>query len=164
VARQAAAGLRSGDGESWCAAQIWLGSMAQFSGDMAAGLGHFTAVYDAVADRAPSRALTRALANRAAVLLLMGRAAEANADARRAVTLAREIGTRAGSRWPWATSVSAPIMSAIMKRRSGWPGRPGRSPRAFPAGSPGIAAPCCVLVTSGVAPLTAAGPCAGSGR
>jgi predicted ATPase/DNA-binding CsgD family transcriptional regulator len=80
----------------WCAAQIWLGSMAQFSGDLAAALGHFTAVCDAVADQAPSRALTRALANRAAVLLLMGRAAEADADARRAVTLAREIGDPGG--------------------------------------------------------------------
>jgi DNA-binding CsgD family transcriptional regulator/tetratricopeptide (TPR) repeat protein len=87
--------------------------MAQFSGDLTAALGHFTtvrdaaaahdvaavrnpaAVRDAAASRALSRTLTNALANRAGVLLLMGRAAEAADDARRALALARETGNPA---------------------------------------------------------------------
>jgi non-specific serine/threonine protein kinase len=92
---QAASHCEAGSA-GWCAAQIWLGMMAQFSGDLTAALGHFTAVRDAVADQAPSRALTNVLANRAGVLLLMGRAPEGVGDARRAVALAREIGDPAG--------------------------------------------------------------------
>ena len=82
--------------DGWCAAQLWLGWAAQFSADLAAALGHFTAVRDAVADRPPSRALAAALAGRAAVLRLMGRTAEAAGDARRALALARQIGDPAG--------------------------------------------------------------------
>ena len=41
--RQAADRAEAGSG-GWCAAQIWLGLMAQFSADLAAALGHFTAV------------------------------------------------------------------------------------------------------------------------
>jgi predicted ATPase/DNA-binding CsgD family transcriptional regulator len=92
---QAASHTEAGS-DRWCAAQIWLGSMAQLSGDLAAALGHFTAVCDAAASRAPSMALTRALSNRSSVLLMTGRAAEAADDARLAVDLAREIGDRAG--------------------------------------------------------------------
>jgi predicted ATPase/DNA-binding CsgD family transcriptional regulator/DNA-binding XRE family transcriptional regulator len=92
---QAAAGAEAGSG-GWCAAQLWLGWTAQYSADLAASLGHFTAVRDAVADLPPSRALTFALAGRAAALRIMGRAAEAAADARRSLALAREIGDPAG--------------------------------------------------------------------
>src|SRR6516164_6797076 len=80
----------------WCTAQVWLGWTAQFSADPAAALGHFTAVRDAVADRPPSRELAAALVGRAGALRLMGRAAEAADDARRALALAREIGDPAG--------------------------------------------------------------------
>jgi predicted ATPase/DNA-binding CsgD family transcriptional regulator/DNA-binding XRE family transcriptional regulator len=80
----------------WCAAQYWLGWTAQFSADPAAALGHFTAVRDAVADRPPSPALAAALVGRAGALRLMGQAAEAAGDARRALALARQIGDPAG--------------------------------------------------------------------
>ena len=90
-----AASHAEADSAGWCAAQIWLGMMAQFSGDMAAALGHLAEVRDA-ASRVPSRALTSALANRAAVLVLMGRAAEAAEDATLEVALARETGDPAG--------------------------------------------------------------------
>ena len=76
----------------WWIAQLWLGRAAQYSADLAAALGHFTAVRDAVADRPPSPVLAAALAGRAAVLRLMGRTAEAVGDARRALALARQIG------------------------------------------------------------------------
>ena len=61
-----AAGRAEAGSDGWCAAQLWLGRAAQFSADLAAALGHFTAVRDAVAGRPPSRALTVALAGRAA--------------------------------------------------------------------------------------------------
>ena len=76
--------------------RYWLGRAAQFSADLAAALGHFTAVRDAVAGRPPSSALTVALAGRASTLRLMGRTAEAAGEARRALALAREIGDPAG--------------------------------------------------------------------
>jgi predicted ATPase/DNA-binding CsgD family transcriptional regulator len=91
-----AAGHAEAGCDEWCAAQYWLGRAAQVSADLAAALGHFTAVRDAVADRPPARALTVALAGRAAVLRLMGRAADAVRDARRALALARETGDPAG--------------------------------------------------------------------
>jgi predicted ATPase/DNA-binding CsgD family transcriptional regulator/DNA-binding XRE family transcriptional regulator len=92
---QAASHAEAGS-DGWCTAQYWLGYAAQVSGDLAAALGHFTAVCDAVAGRPPSRALTDALAERAGVLRMMGRAAEAVGDARRTLALAREIGYPAG--------------------------------------------------------------------
>jgi predicted ATPase/DNA-binding CsgD family transcriptional regulator len=92
---QAASHAEVGSG-GWRTAQIWLGWMAQYSADLGAALGHFTAVRDAVADRPPSPALTVALAGRAGILRLMGRAAEAASEARRALALAREIGAPAG--------------------------------------------------------------------
>ena len=93
--RQAAecAGTASG---TWCAAQVWLGRAALSSADLAAALGHFTAVRDAAAGRPPSQALTAALAGRATVLRQMGRTAEAAGDGRRALALARQIGDPAG--------------------------------------------------------------------
>ena len=92
---QAAGGAEAGS-DRWCTAQIWLGWAAQFSADLAASLGHYTAARDAAAARPPSRALTAALAGRATVLRFMGRTAEAAGDARRALALAREIGDPAG--------------------------------------------------------------------
>ena len=82
--------------DGWCTAQLWLGRAAQYSADLTAALGHFTAVRDAVAGRPPSRALTVALVGRAAILRLMGRAVEAAGDARRSLALALEIGDPAG--------------------------------------------------------------------
>jgi predicted ATPase/DNA-binding CsgD family transcriptional regulator len=91
-----AAGHAETGSRGWCAAQLWLGQAAQDSADLAAALGHFTVLRDAVADRPPSPALAAALAGRAEVLRPMGRADEAAGEARRALALAREIGHPAG--------------------------------------------------------------------
>jgi DNA-binding CsgD family transcriptional regulator/tetratricopeptide (TPR) repeat protein len=91
-----AAGRAEPGSDGWCTAQIWLGWAAQYSADLAAALGHFTAVRDAVAGRPPSPALANALACRAGILRLTGRAAEAAGEARRALALAREIGDPVG--------------------------------------------------------------------
>ncbi len=92
---QAADCAEAGSG-GWCDVQVWLGWTAQFSADPATALGHFTAVRDAVADRPPSRVLAAALVGRAGALRLMGRAAEAAGDARRALALARQAGDPVG--------------------------------------------------------------------
>jgi predicted ATPase/class 3 adenylate cyclase/DNA-binding CsgD family transcriptional regulator len=83
-------------GDGWCTAQFWLGWTAVFSADLAAALGHFTALGDAVADRGPSRALADALAGGSAALRELGRIPEAVGDARRALAVAREIGYPVG--------------------------------------------------------------------
>jgi predicted ATPase/DNA-binding CsgD family transcriptional regulator len=85
------AGRAEAGSDGWCAAQFWLGRMAQFSGDMAASLGHFTALRDAAAERGPCRALADGLAGRSGTLSQMGRHAEAAGEARRALVVAREL-------------------------------------------------------------------------
>jgi predicted ATPase/DNA-binding CsgD family transcriptional regulator len=91
-----AAGRAVQGGDPWCAAQLWLGTAAVLAVDLAGALGHFTAVRDAIGDRGPSRALAECLAQRAAVLLILDRYAEAIDDGRRALALARELGYPAG--------------------------------------------------------------------
>ena len=80
----------------WCAARFWRGTAARFSADMAAALGHFTAVRDAVLDQGPSRMLADALVGRSTALRELGRIAEAAGDARSALALAREVGYPGG--------------------------------------------------------------------
>ena len=77
--------------DGWCAAQIWLGWAAVHSADLAGALGHFTAVRDAIGDRAPSRALADCLAGRSVTLSNLGRTPEAVRDGRRCLTVAREL-------------------------------------------------------------------------
>jgi non-specific serine/threonine protein kinase len=99
------AGCAEPGSDGWCAAQFWLGRLAGFSDDAAASLGHFTALRDAAAERGPSRLLADGLALRASVLSAMGRWAEAAGDARRALTMAREL------RYPAAEAVALANLS-----------------------------------------------------
>jgi predicted ATPase/DNA-binding CsgD family transcriptional regulator len=89
--REAADRAEPGSDE-WCTAQIWLGRTALISTNVAGSFGHFTVVRDAIGDRGPSPKLAEALQGRAAALLNMGRLAEADAGARRALVMAQEIG------------------------------------------------------------------------
>jgi predicted ATPase/class 3 adenylate cyclase/DNA-binding CsgD family transcriptional regulator len=82
--------------DGWCAAQFWLGRTAEYSGDLAGALGHFTAVRDAVGDQGPSRVLADCLAARAAALANLGRVPEGADDGRRSLVLARELDYPAG--------------------------------------------------------------------
>jgi tetratricopeptide (TPR) repeat protein len=94
-----AAGRAEVGSDGWCTAQLWLGLTAQYSADLAAALGHFTAVRDAAAMTAqvpPDLSLASALAGRAGILRLMGQAAEAASEARRALARAQQIGDPVG--------------------------------------------------------------------
>jgi predicted ATPase/DNA-binding CsgD family transcriptional regulator len=93
---RAAAAHATPGSDAWCAAQYWLGHAAHSTGDFAAGVGDFTAICDAVADREPSPILVDALAGRSYLLLATNCVAEGTEDAHRAVTLARKIGHPAG--------------------------------------------------------------------
>ena len=99
-----AAGRAEPGSDGWCAAQFWLGWTALFSADLAASLGHFTALRDAVADRGPSRALADGLAGRSVAL------AEHGPDPPRRPTRPAapwpwpgSSATRSGRCWPWAS-------------------------------------------------------------
>jgi predicted ATPase/class 3 adenylate cyclase/DNA-binding CsgD family transcriptional regulator len=76
----------------WCSAQFWLGQTALASGDLVDGLGHFTAVCNAVGGRGPSRALAECLGGRSVTLTNLGRVAEAAEEARRSLAMCREVG------------------------------------------------------------------------
>jgi predicted ATPase/class 3 adenylate cyclase/DNA-binding CsgD family transcriptional regulator len=93
--REAASRAEVGSSK-WCAAQLWLGEMAECLVDLPGALGHFTAVRDAIQGREPSRALAGCLAGRAGALANLGRFAEAAEDGRRALSLARKLDDSAG--------------------------------------------------------------------
>jgi len=89
--REAAAYAAPGS-DGWCAAHFWLGLASTFTADMPGARGYVTGVCDAIGDRPPSRMLADCLRGRSGALANMGRVAEAAADARRALALARELG------------------------------------------------------------------------
>ena len=80
----------------WCAAHYWLGQIAMSAGEFMTGLGHFTAVRDAGADREPSPVLAECLAGRCVALANLGRTAEAVEDGQRALAIATELRHPAG--------------------------------------------------------------------
>jgi len=104
--RQAASQAEAG-GEDWCAAQFWLGYTALFAADMQAALDHFTMLRDAVAGQPPSPALADALTGCSAILLNLGRFAEAAEEGRRSLAVARELG------YPLAEVMTLAALSSI---------------------------------------------------
>jgi predicted ATPase/DNA-binding CsgD family transcriptional regulator len=98
---RAAAGHAAPGSDAWCAAHYWLGHAAHSTGDFAAGVGEFTAIGDALADREPSPVLVDALAGRAYLLVATNCVGEGTEDAHRAVALARKIGHLAGEALAW---------------------------------------------------------------
>jgi predicted ATPase len=84
------------DSDAWGTAHLWLGLAALFSVSPARTLEHFTALCEAVRDRGASRALVYGLQGRSVALSNLGRAAEAAAEARQALAVARNIGYRTG--------------------------------------------------------------------
>ena len=70
--------------------KLWLGALTAWS-DLAASLGHLTAVKDALSPHGPGPVLARALAWRASCLTFLGRYAEAIAEARQALSIDRPV-------------------------------------------------------------------------
>jgi predicted ATPase len=104
-----------------------------FSDEMAASLGHFTALRDAAAARGPCPVLADGLAGRAAALALIGRHAEAAGEARRALAVAREIAYPLGQVLALHGLAIAAGSAGDLDGGSDWPGRPGRLPPESPA-------------------------------
>src|SRR5262249_59529021 len=98
---RAAAAHAAPGSDAWCAAHCWLGRAAHATGDFAAGVGDFTAICDAMADREPSPVLVDALAGRSYLLVVTNCVSEGTEDAHRAVALARKIGHPAGEALAW---------------------------------------------------------------
>ena len=69
--REAASRAEAGS-DQWCAAHYWLGLAAQNSADLAGALDHFTAVRDALGDRALSPVLADCLSSRSLTLFEPG--------------------------------------------------------------------------------------------
>ena len=85
------AGRAEPGSDGWCAAQFWLARTAFDAPDLRAALERYAAVIDVIKDRGPSRMLADCLASQATALVDQGRHAEAADEARRALTVAREI-------------------------------------------------------------------------
>lgn len=82
--------------DGWCAVQKFLGYSAISSADLAGALRHFTALRDAAAVRGACQPLADGLSGRSTMLSNMGLAAEAAAEASRALEVSREICYPAG--------------------------------------------------------------------
>jgi predicted ATPase/DNA-binding CsgD family transcriptional regulator len=93
---RAAAGQAAQASDAWCAVQYWLGQAAHSTGDFTGAVGYFTAIRDAVAGRGLSPVMADALGGRSVALVNIDRVPEGIEDARRAVTMARELDYRAG--------------------------------------------------------------------
>jgi predicted ATPase/DNA-binding CsgD family transcriptional regulator len=91
----AAASVSAEGSPQWCAVTFWLGPLTVAS-DVTASLGHLTAVRDALSPHPPQPLLARALAWRSACLTFLGRYAESAADARQALSMARQAGDPEG--------------------------------------------------------------------
>ncbi len=86
----AAASVTAEGSPQWCAVKFWLGALTVFS-DPVVGLGHLTAVRDALSPHGPGPVLARTLAWRALCLTFLGRYAESAAEARQALSMARQV-------------------------------------------------------------------------
>jgi predicted ATPase/DNA-binding CsgD family transcriptional regulator len=93
--------------DAWCTGHVWLGQASLDSADPAGALRHFTAARDAIGDRGPFPLLARCLSDRSATLLGMGRIAEAVADARRSLVLARD------GDHPFAEALALAVLSLV---------------------------------------------------
>ena len=130
---------------AWCTGQFWLGYLAHRTSDFAAGLGYFTAVRDALATGAPSRELVDGLAGRSAALRNLGRLPEAADDARRALTLARELDYPAGKALALVDLSFAANYASDFEGALAWAQQ---AQRIDPAGIPGWAVRWCVAAVT----------------
>jgi predicted ATPase/DNA-binding CsgD family transcriptional regulator len=93
---RAAAGHAEAPGDPWCAVQYWIGQAGHTSGDFTLARDSVTAVIEAAARRPPFPLLADALAGRAVALANMNLIDAGLDDARRAITVARDLDYQAG--------------------------------------------------------------------
>ena len=82
--------------DGWCAAQLWLGWIAFDAADLPESLQRCTAIVDVIGEREPSRILADCLGLQSFTLSNLGRIPEAAGCARRALSLAHELGYPSG--------------------------------------------------------------------
>ncbi len=88
---------RAGPGAgAWYSARVWICNLSLGTSNYDTLLGHYSAVAEALGDAPASGDLVDSLTGRSAVLRNLGRLAEATADARAALALARQIGYLTG--------------------------------------------------------------------
>jgi predicted ATPase/DNA-binding CsgD family transcriptional regulator len=92
---RAVAQAGQGEGNSY-AAHLWLGHLAYGGINFGVIVGHYSTVVDALGDGPPSADLIDGLTGRCHALRNMGRLDEAEADARTALNLARQLGYATG--------------------------------------------------------------------
>jgi non-specific serine/threonine protein kinase len=138
---RAAAGRTEGDANRWCAAQTWLGLIAENALDMTGALGHYTAGRDAIQANGPSRELADCLADRSGLVANLGQLAEAAEEARRALEVARQVGYPAGE----ARALGALALAAWYAADTDYDEvmRLVRQAQQVPGGIPGTAARWC---------------------
>jgi hypothetical protein len=118
-------------GQARCAAQLWLGHLAV---DFRVALAHFSAVRDVQASDAPSALLAQALASRARCLMNLDQIPEADAEARRALELAQDLGDLPGEAYALHVVAAAALYARDFWRCAGLgkavaEARPGGHPR-----------------------------------
>jgi predicted ATPase/DNA-binding CsgD family transcriptional regulator len=136
----AAAERAAADDDMWSTAQLWLGQLALRTNDLVVELGHFTAVRDAAAGRAPSPALVEGLAGRSSALRNLGRIPEAASEASRALAVARELRYPAGEALAFCQLGSAAFYAGDIENALAWARQ---AQRVDPASIPGWVARRC---------------------
>jgi predicted ATPase/DNA-binding CsgD family transcriptional regulator/transcriptional regulator with XRE-family HTH domain len=149
------AGLAEAGSDAWCAVQLRIILAAAFSLDLAGMLEHATALRDTATDRGPSRALADGLMGRALALALV-RVGEAAEEARRSLTVAREIGYPTGE----ILALSALSFAARSRDDMEHAVQLARQAAQITAGVPGVCARWCSHVLTGA--LILAGDLAGA--
>ncbi len=105
----------------WGTAQFYLGQAAVATGDVAAGLDHFTAARDCLAEDGPSPELAMALCGRADVLVLvLGRSREGAEEARRGLAMARQTGSLTGEAVALVTMSQAAYFAGEFEEAVQW--------------------------------------------
>jgi DNA-binding CsgD family transcriptional regulator len=114
-----AASVSTEGSPQWCTVKFWLGALTVTS-DLAGSLGHLTAVRDALSPHGPGPVLARVLAWRAVCLSFLGRYAEAGKEARRALSMARQVGDPEAEAYALLWLGHGALYAGDMERSRAW--------------------------------------------
>jgi predicted ATPase len=163
-ALQAAAGYARPGTESWSAARYWLGQLAMSAGEFDIAFGHFTAVRDAIAGRGPSRVLAECLAGRCVSGSNLGYLAEALADGRSALDVARLMDFPAGQAQALTNLAITAYYAGALDDALGWARQAEQlDPDRIPGGIARVCASVLAIVLSAAGEHAAAERCCEDG-